>query len=112
MTRALLDAGAQPHVQDAYGRTPLHHAAIAHTEAASVKLLLEWGASPDIRNHAGETPLEFFEKRLDEQYRGRKMAEWEKPEADTSKESLGVLRRWVEERRYPTWATSWQRGSE
>ena len=56
--RALLDKGADPNVQGADGRMPLHLSVnIATTEA-----LLLHGASPELADHEGETPMHTIAK--------------------------------------------------
>lgn len=52
---ALLEAGADPNVQDACGNTALH-IAMLHREERAVRLLLKHGAKLDIRNNAGLLP--------------------------------------------------------
>ena len=53
---ALLEAGADPNLQDAEGDTPLHRAA-QELDTALVSLLARAGANLDTRNNRGETPL-------------------------------------------------------
>jgi len=53
----LLEAGADPDLQDKIGDTALHYAARGGREEA-VALLIEHGASLDIENNAGQTPLD------------------------------------------------------
>jgi ankyrin repeat protein len=50
---ALIDAGANVHATDSYGRTPLHHAGCLQT----VKTLVEHGAEMEARDHGGCTPF-------------------------------------------------------
>jgi ankyrin repeat protein len=54
--QSLLDAGADIHLQDPEGSTPLHYACRAN-QINLVKTLLEAGADPTAENDAGETPL-------------------------------------------------------
>jgi len=53
----LLEHGANVHVQNKDGLTPLHLAALGgHTGVA--KLLFERGANVDVQNNEGKTPLQ------------------------------------------------------
>ena len=52
LLQVLLDAGADPNAQNAWGETPLH---LAQSEEA-YDLLLRMGADPNIKNMAGYTP--------------------------------------------------------
>src|SRR6185369_4321196 len=54
--RCLLDHGADIHLQDMNGATPLHRAVRTRC-AAAVKFLLAAGADPTIRNKPGSTPF-------------------------------------------------------
>ena len=51
----LLLAGAEVNAEDVYGKTPLHSAAIAGSEAAC-RVLLEHGAEVNAQDQRGETP--------------------------------------------------------
>ena len=53
---ALLDAGADPHVRNKFGNTPLHFAA-SNDNPAVLAVLLDTGVDPNARNNGGETPL-------------------------------------------------------
>ena len=52
----LLRQGANLHLQDKNGATPLHRAVRTRC-AAAVRLLLQAGADPTMRNHPGSTPF-------------------------------------------------------
>jgi hypothetical protein len=54
--RCLLQNGADIHLQDKNGATPLHRAVRTRC-AAAVKFLLESGSDPTIRNKPGSTPF-------------------------------------------------------
>lgn len=54
--RALLDKGANVHLQDKNGATPLHRAVRTRC-AAAVRCLLAAGASPTVKNKPGSTPF-------------------------------------------------------
>lgn len=54
--RCLLDAGANIHLQDMNGATPLHRAVRTRC-AAAVKFLLRSGGDPTMRNKPGSTPF-------------------------------------------------------
>jgi len=54
--RCLLQAGADIHLQDTNGATPLHRAVRTHC-AAAVTFLLQAGADPTLRNKPGSTPF-------------------------------------------------------
>ena len=59
--RILLEAGADVDIQDASGKTPLHHAARdGHSEI--VKLLLDKKANRDLVDHEDETAWDFAER--------------------------------------------------
>lgn len=55
--RLLLEAGANPNIQDSAGQTPLHGASTFSGEEP-VKMLLGSGADPNIPNIEGKTPLD------------------------------------------------------
>lgn len=52
----LLDRGANLHLQDANGATPLHRA-VRTRSAAAVRCLLAAGANPNAKNKPGSTPF-------------------------------------------------------
>ena len=52
----LLDAGADPDIQNEHGRTALHGAA-ALGRSEVVQILVDAGADPDIKDNNGETAL-------------------------------------------------------
>ena len=54
--RLLLEYGADPNIQNGYGRTPLHHAASSGI-IEIVKELLDYGADPNVPNNNRWTPL-------------------------------------------------------
>jgi hypothetical protein len=54
--RCLIDAGADIHLQDMNGATPLHRAVRTRC-AAAVKFLLRAGSDPTLRNKPGSTPF-------------------------------------------------------
>ena len=54
--RALLDAGADPDLQDALGRTALF-LAVTQGYTGTARVLLEAGADPDLKEETGKTPL-------------------------------------------------------
>ncbi|MDX1614897.1 MAG: ankyrin repeat domain-containing protein [Candidatus Promineifilaceae bacterium] len=57
VTTLLLEAGADPNLQNDIGNTALHQAAKwARTE--TIPILVEHGASLDIENMRGETPID------------------------------------------------------
>ncbi|WP_265035337.1 MULTISPECIES: ankyrin repeat domain-containing protein [unclassified Wolbachia] len=51
----LLEAGANPNIQNDKGRTPLHYTDVL----ASAASLLKGKANPNIKDHRGETPLHY-----------------------------------------------------
>jgi ankyrin repeat protein len=55
--KLLLEHGADPNIQDRYGWTSLHEAAIRGFVNV-VKLLLEYGADPTVKDKDGRTPLD------------------------------------------------------
>ena len=55
--RLLLDAGADVHATDSFGRTPLH-AAADNGAATAVRVLLQHGAKYDAKDNDGRTPSE------------------------------------------------------
>ena len=56
LTRALLDAGANPRLADSDGRTPAHDAAL-YNMAGPLALMLENGMSPAVRDPKANLPL-------------------------------------------------------
>jgi hypothetical protein len=54
--RLLLDAGADPNIQDDYGDTPLYRAAYSN-QAKTARILLDAGANPDLWDNFNNTPL-------------------------------------------------------
>jgi hypothetical protein len=54
--RCLIDKGADIHLQDKNGATPLHRAVRTRC-AAAVKFLLDAGSDPTMRNKSGSTPF-------------------------------------------------------
>src|SRR5262249_5011731 len=54
--RCLLDEGANIHLQDKNGATPLHRAVRTRC-AAAVKFLLQSGSDPTMKNKPGSTPF-------------------------------------------------------
>ncbi len=53
IARALLKAGANPHIKDGEGNTCMHFASIPE----HINLLLEYGGAIDVQNKKGNTPL-------------------------------------------------------
>jgi ankyrin repeat protein len=52
-----LERGADPNIQNRFGDTPLHKAALrGHVDV--VKLLLVYGADPTVEDKVGKTPLD------------------------------------------------------
>lgn len=58
MCRLLLEAGANPNVQDLLGETPLHKAA-AHGYTDLIRILLDSGANPALEDTMGDTAADF-----------------------------------------------------
>jgi ankyrin repeat protein len=58
----LLEHGADPHLADLDGMTPLHFAADAGC-VEGVKHLLRWGADPNAKDSQGYTPLHYVAMR-------------------------------------------------
>ena len=56
ITNLLLDRGANPNIQNRFGETPLHKAALSGKTVVA-NLLLKKGANPNIQDLVGETPL-------------------------------------------------------
>lgn len=63
--RTLLNAGADPNVQDWIGRTPLHHAVVGYKDPAIITALLEAGADPDVQDQEGRDVLSALRQRPD-----------------------------------------------
>jgi ankyrin repeat protein len=55
--KALLEKGANPNIQNAEGRTPLHAMFSFSSSIEALRLLLDHGASPEIPDQNGVTPL-------------------------------------------------------
>jgi uncharacterized protein len=62
LARALLDAGADPNLQQQAGYTALHEAAL-HAKHELLELLLECGAEPNRANDRGERPIDLARAR-------------------------------------------------
>ena len=62
--RLLLEAGADPNVQDAYGNTPLHNVCAYSDDAETARMLLAAGANPNVLNGLGQTPMELAMKNM------------------------------------------------
>ncbi len=58
MTKLLLNAGADPNIQDNKERTPLHHAAQFDC-VESIEMLLNAGADQNIKDKEGKIPLHY-----------------------------------------------------
>ena len=52
MAKMFVDQGADLHVKDNYGNTPLHEAG----NALIIRMLLDRGANPEVKNNIGQTP--------------------------------------------------------
>ena len=63
--RTLLNAGADPNVQDWIGRTPLHLAVVGYKDPAIITALLEAGADPDVKDQEGRDVLTALRQRPD-----------------------------------------------
>lgn len=63
--QSLLDAGADPNVRDALGRTPLHLAMIQYKGEEVMMALLNAGADPDILDNKGRDAAMALMQRLD-----------------------------------------------
>jgi len=59
----LIDHGADVHVNDWHGETPLHYAAIHNPNVAVLQLLVDHGADVNAKNERGETPSHFAARR-------------------------------------------------
>jgi ankyrin repeat protein len=66
MVRTLLDAGADPNIQDASGNTALHHA-VQWKQSEVIPLLIEGGAVLDVENKFGLTALDIATNLGDEE---------------------------------------------
>lgn len=62
MVEALLEAGADVHVQDKDGSTPLLEA-VPNGNLEIVEMLLKAGARPDVENRHGDTPATMAQRR-------------------------------------------------
>ncbi|WP_341812360.1 ankyrin repeat domain-containing protein [Wolbachia endosymbiont (group A) of Conops quadrifasciatus] len=56
----LLEAGADPNIQDNKGKTPLHDTALYHCKYEDVDCLLGLHANPNIQDREGKTPLHYY----------------------------------------------------
>lgn len=61
----LLQAGCNPNIQDFYGSTPLHYAAIAGLPRAA-QLLLSYKADPTIKNFKGKSSTDYAKEAWDD----------------------------------------------
>jgi ankyrin repeat protein len=55
--KILLQAGANPDLQDSTGNTALHYACRMNLDTQHIDLLLEWGVQVNIQSHMQRTPL-------------------------------------------------------
>ncbi|WP_264337898.1 ankyrin repeat domain-containing protein, partial [Wolbachia endosymbiont (group A) of Cheilosia soror] len=58
--RDLLEAGANPNIQDNKGKTPLHDTALYNCQYEDVDCLLGLQANPNIQDNKGKTPLHYY----------------------------------------------------
>ncbi|MBA8769936.1 hypothetical protein HCR16_02065 [Wolbachia pipientis] len=56
----LLEAGADPNIQDSKGKTPLHDTALYNCQYEDVDCLLGLQANPNIQDNKGKTPLHYY----------------------------------------------------
>lgn len=62
----LIEAGANIHITDKKGNTPLHTLATDGEERIDViQYLIELGTNKDLKNHSGQTPLDIAKRRND-----------------------------------------------